>query len=117
MRLPNFNPAPSPLSPDLMRVTHARPLNPAELAFVPFEVVLIRLLVLALLRLPHTCPFSPDLMRVTHAGPLTPEALAFVPFGMVLPTKVFRVRVRVELIAHFMLVKTLALENTNSNSN
>ncbi len=29
-------------SPDLMRVTHAHPLNPAALAFVPFGIVLVR---------------------------------------------------------------------------
>ncbi len=31
-----------PFSPDLMRVTHAHPLNPEALAFVPFEIVLVR---------------------------------------------------------------------------
>ena len=31
-----------PFSPDLMRITHARPLNPAALAFVPFGIVLVR---------------------------------------------------------------------------
>ncbi len=36
----------SPFSPDLMRVTHAHPLNPAALAFVPFGIVLVRVRVL-----------------------------------------------------------------------
>ena len=35
-------PSTSPFSPDLIRVTHARPLNPAALAFVPFGLVLVR---------------------------------------------------------------------------
>ena len=99
-----------------MRVTHAHPLNPAALAFVPFGIVLVRVRVrsrpeflhkhaltgftihaysfkrLALPRLPDTSPFSPDLMRITHAHPLNPAAMAFVPFGIVL----VRVRVRVQ---------------------
>ena len=32
----------SPFPPDLMRVTHAHPLNPAALAFVPFGIVKVR---------------------------------------------------------------------------
>jgi hypothetical protein len=35
-------PSTSPFSPDLMRVTHAHPLNPTALAFVPFGIVLVR---------------------------------------------------------------------------
>ncbi len=31
------------ISPDLIRVTHARPLNPKGMAFVPFGVVLVRI--------------------------------------------------------------------------
>ena len=38
LRLPHT----TPFSPGLMRVTHAHPLNPAALAFVPFGVVLVR---------------------------------------------------------------------------
>ena len=39
-------PKPPLFPPDLMRVTHAHPLNPAALAFVPFGVVLVRVRVL-----------------------------------------------------------------------
>jgi hypothetical protein len=39
-----------PFSPDLMRVTHAHPLKPAALAFVPFVIVLVRVRVRSILR-------------------------------------------------------------------
>ena len=54
--------------PDLMRVTHAHPLNPAALAFVPFGIELARVRVQAPCTsalAPHLPIFSPGLIRVT----------------------------------------------------
>ena len=42
-----------PLSPDLIRATHARPLHPAALASVPFGIVLVRV------RVPPRSPKTP----------------------------------------------------------
>ena len=39
----------TPLSPDLIRATHARPLHPAAYASVPFGIVLVRVRVRSLL--------------------------------------------------------------------
>ena len=95
-----------PLSPDLIRATHARPLHPAALASVPFGIVLVRVRVRDST---SSCLYTTEETHSSAAGrksqpvpalrnaraPTTTRSIGFVPYGFVL----VRVRVRAGLRA------------------